>query len=347
MDQDKGVNLRMLKTSADGYLAPDAYDVRNHLCVIPCGGLTENSTLHWTKDQLRYYAAYILEDKPIDRMFGGFIFNGIQMREKSYIHPLFVGFGKPSRKKDWLLWIDTLFAKDANLHALHQVAGNEKLDIWVSIPYPHTFQTDFGEVRDVDLNFRKNEDRIKAVGWWLDRFLARWNKETKLHDKLTFRGFVWQREAIDEQDETLVQKVNNLIHRRNYLSMWLPNYGSKGVIDWQKYGFDMAILNSNYYGNTSYDYTWINNTCAFAKYYHTGIQINFGKGLIYNDTHHLDYFNLGLPDKNNYMTSSMLVYQFPNQSLETICRERFVDYIRLYTFIKGLYQRVDYPGIPY
>lgn len=337
----------MIKTSPEGYLASDAYDVQNHMCVIPCGGLSENSVTQWSKEQLQYYASYIVDGKPIDRMFGGFIFNGIQMRDKTFIHPLYVGFGKPSRKKDWLLWIETLFAPDANLNALYEVAGNRKLDVWVSIPYPHSFQKEFGEVRDEDLDFSDLGDRVRAVRWWLDRFISRWNSESKLHDRLTFRGFVWQREAIDANDEELVRRVTGLVQRRNYLSMWLPNYGSNGVINWKDYGFNLAILNSNYYGNTSYDYTWINNTCTFAKYYNTGIQINFGKGLIYNDTHLLDYLNLGLPDRNNYMTSAMLVYQFPNQSLAEIYKDRFVDYVRLYTFIKGLYQRVDYPGIPY
>lgn len=337
----------MFRISTDGYLAPDAYDVQNHLCVIPCGGLAENSVLRWNEDQLRYYASYMLDDKPIDKMFNGFIFNGIQMRENSFIHPLFVGFGKPSRKKDWMLWIDTLFAPNANLNALHAVAGTDKRDIWVSIPYPHTFQTDFGEVRDEDLDFRKESHRFRAVKWWIERFMRRWHQETKLHDKLTFRGFVWQREAIDANDENLVKKVNELIAKHEYLSMWLPNYGSNGVIDWEKYGFNMAVLNSNYYGNTAYDFSWINNACAFSKHYHTGMQINFGRGLIYNDTHHLDYFNLGLPDKNNYMTNSLLVYQFPNQTLDAVYRDNFADYVRLYTFIKGLYQRVDYPGIGY
>lgn len=337
----------MFKTSTDGYLAPDAFDVQNHIAIIPCGGLSENSTLKWTRDQLQYYASYIVEGKPIDRMFGGVIFNGIQMRDKSFIHPLFVGFGKPSRKRDWQLWIETLFAKNANLHALYDAAGDYKLDVWVTIPYPHTSQRDFGEVRDEDLDFRKEADRIRAIRWWLDRFLQRWKSETKLHDKLTFRGFVWQREAIDEADAELVKKVNGMIHRRSCLSMWLPNYGSSGVINWRDFGFDMAILNSNYYGNTAYDHTWINNTCTFAKYYNNGIQINYGKGLIYNDTHLLDYLNLGLPEHNNYMTNSMLVYQFPNQSLDVVYRDKFVDYVRLYTFIKGLYQRVDYSGIGY
>jgi hypothetical protein len=338
----------MFKISENGYLAPDTYDVQNHLCVINCGEMREGSTLLWSKEQLQYYVSYILEDKPIDRMFGGFIFNVIKTREQSFIHPMFVGFGKPSSKKDWSMWVDILFARNANLNALYDAIGEgRKLDLWVTIPYPHASQTDFGEVRDNDLDFTKTSDRIRAIRWWLDLFLKRWQKEKHLHDRLALRGFVWQREAIDTNDAELVRRVNALIHRRHCLSMWLPNYGSAGAVDWRSYGFDLCAVNSNYYGNNEYDHIWINNASNFAKYYNTGMQINFGKGLLYNDTHHLDYFNLGLPEHNDYMNSSFLVYQLPNHTLEEVYRERFVEYIRLYTFIKGLYQRVDYPGIPY
>ncbi|GIQ65518.1 hypothetical protein PACILC2_40860 [Paenibacillus cisolokensis] len=69
--------------------------------------------------------------------------------------------------------------------------------------------------------------------------------------------------------------------------------------------------------------------------------------MIYSDNHHLDYWNLGLAAHCGFMTESYLVYQFPNQRLDVLMKSNLVDYVRLYTFIKGLYQRVEYPGIPY
>lgn len=91
-----------------------------------------------------------------------------------------------------------------------------------------------------------------------------------------------------------------------------------GVTEWRKTGFDVTGLNTNYTGNTSYDYKWIQNAALFATVCHTGLQLIWGKGLIYNDKHQLDYWNLGLPNKCGYMTESFLIHQFPNQRLDVL-----------------------------
>lgn len=337
----------MIPTSAKGFLSPQAYGLRNHICMIPCGGLLGDANQYWTKDQLLPYAKYVVNNQIIDNMFKGFIFNGIRAREKHFIYPLFVGFGDPSDITDWLLWADALFLPNLNLNALADVAGNEKRDVWVSIPYPHPFQKSFGTVGGRVLNFLLEDDRLEAVKWWIDQFLVRWNKNAHLHQNLDFRGFLWQREAIDANDEPLAARVNEWIHKKGCLSMWLPNYGSFGVMNWKKMGFDVTAVNTNYTGNTSYDYKWIQYSSLFSATYHTGMQMIWGKGLIYSDNHHLDYWNLGLPAHCGFMTESYLVYQFPNQRLDVLMKSNLVDYVRLYTFIKGLYQRVEYPGIPY
>lgn len=332
----------MVPTSSIGFLAPEAYNLRNHICMIPCGGLSEHDPVYWRAEQLQYYAGYMINGQPIDLMFGGFIFNGIRARKNHFIYPLYVGFGQPSEKEDWKTWIDVLFTPNTNLHALYNVAGSTPLDVWISLPYPHPFQRSFGKINGRKLDFKEDEDRFQAIEWWLDAFIGRWNENAHLHQKLKLRGFMWQRESIDTSEEALVKRVNGAIKQRNYFSLWLPNYGSLGVLNWHSFGFDLAALNTNYYGNTSYDYNWIINASAFAKTFHTGMQIIFGKGLIYSQTHQLDYFNLGA--RHGFMKDSFLVYQFPNQDLVGIYKERFVDYIRLYTFIKGLYKEIDYPG---
>ncbi|WP_044481811.1 DUF4855 domain-containing protein [Paenibacillus antibioticophila] len=340
----------MIPASASGYLSPQAYQLKNQVCMIPCGDLLNEMPLSWDENQLRYYTNYMLNGQPIDSFFKGFIFNGIRTKSnRHFMYPLYVGFGEPSGKADWLEWIDNLFAPGVNLTALHRLATSDKLDVWVSIPYPHQFQKAFGEIQGRNLDFSSNLDRFAAVIWWIDQFNARWSQRTDLHNKLDFKGFLWQRESIIPQsnDDGLIKWVNGAIASRNQLSMWLPNYGANGVIQWRELGFHVVALNSNYTGNTGYQTNWILNSSGFAKYYHLGTQITFGKGMIYSDYHHLDYFNLGLPNKQNYMKDSFLVYQLPNQTLETVYKERIAEYIRLYTFVKGIYQRVDYPGIAY
>jgi hypothetical protein len=328
-----------------GFLSHKQLKIQNHLAMLPCGDLGDNKIMNWTTEQLEPYLSYLLQGQSIDTMFSGLIFNPISTRENRYIYPLYASFGELADKVDWQLAIDNLFNKNVNFHAV--AIAKRSIDIWVALPYPLPFQDNFGEVEGKILNFENEEDRLLALKWWINSFLMCWKKENQLHSSLTFRGFVWQREAIGEQDSSLVVKINQYIHLQHLLTMWLPNYGSNGVLNWKSFGFDVTCINSNYYGNTNHDYQWVKHAAAFAQFYHTGLQINYGKGIIYDDTHLIDYLNLGLPQYNKYMEGCLLVYQFPNQNLKEVYEKNVVDYIRLYSFIKGIYTKVSYPGMPY
>ncbi|SNR85328.1 protein of unknown function [Anaerovirgula multivorans] len=327
------------------YLSAKQLNIKNHLAVLPCGDLTDKKIMNWTALELEPYISYILQGKSIDTMFGGFIFNPISTRENRYIYPLYATFGDLADKVDWQLAIDNLFEKNVNFHAA--ALSKWQLDIWVALPYPLPLQNNFGIINNHSLNFEQENDRFRSLKWWIESFLERWKKEIHLHATLIFRGFMWQRDAINHQDTSLVKNINKYIHQQNLLTMWLPNHGTNNVTEWKNLGFNATCLNSNYYGNTSYDYQWINHTASFAKFYHTGMQIYYGKGNIFNDKHLIDYLNLGLPQYNNYMRDCLLVYHFPNQNLKEVCEKKVVDYIRLYSFIKGIYAKVSYPQMPY
>jgi hypothetical protein len=335
-----------MSTTSSGYRLAEELPIQNHLCVLPCGELSENGTIDWSEKELIYYQYYFVNDQPADRMFRSFIFNPMRMRENYLIYPMYTGLGKLARVNDWILTIDHLFKEKVNFHALaNNMNQGDKTDIWVTIPYPNSLQENFGKVLGVKLNFTKESDRIQAIQWWIDSFLMRWQVETKLHDKLTFKGFVWQRTSIDSGDEELVMAVNDYIHNHNLFSLWLFNYGSSGCLKWSDLKFDAACANPNYYGNTEVDYNWIINATVFAQYYHTGMQVNFGKGSIYNETHIYDYLNIGV--KNGYMYNSLLAFQFPNQKLKDLYKNNLTAYIQIYAFIKKTYQRFSYIGIPY
>ncbi|WP_027414689.1 DUF4855 domain-containing protein [Aneurinibacillus terranovensis] len=339
----------MIETSPVGFIAPKPAIFRNHLCVLPCGGVTEEAPQNWTVPELERYVSYYSNGKPVDKLFGGFIFNGVSVQPNRYMYPMYVGFGEAADIDDWSKWLEMLFSPGKNLKALYLLATQSpSVDVWVSIPYPYINQTNFGSVHGKSLNFKADDhDRFKAVAWWIDEFIERWKKEVLLHKRLSFRGFLWQRESIHDYDENLVIRTTQYIRDKGYFSLWLLNYGSYGCIDWQKFGFDIAVANPNYYGNAHYDVQWINNTSGYAKHYHTGLQIIYGKGLIFNETHFVDYLNLGLPYYNNYMTESFLVYQFVGQTLREICEQSPENYDRLYSFIKGTYVKTFYPGITY
>jgi hypothetical protein len=329
-----------------GYLSYKKLKVKNHIAMLPCGDFPDNKTMNWTVDNLIPYLSYLEKGRSIDTMFGGLIFNPISARKNRYIYPLFVSFGDLADKVDWQIALDNLFINKENFHAV-ATAARESVDIWVALPYPLPQQDNFGDIEGILINFINNKDRFIALKWWINSFIKRWKKESHLHSSLIFRGFVWQREAIMNEDDSLIKQINNYLHLQRILSMWLPNYGATGVLDWKSYGFNATCVNPNYYGNTNHDYQWINNAAAFTQFYNTGLQINYGKGIIFNDTHLVDYLNLGLPQYNNYMKNCLLVYQFPNQTLEEVYKMNLIDYKRLYSFIKGKYIKFSYPGMPY
>ncbi|NGQ95926.1 DUF4855 domain-containing protein [Brevibacillus sp. SYP-B805] len=338
----------MTQTSTLGYLHPTAYNLRNHVCVLPCGGFTDGAPSVWSMRDLRPYVSYLLDGRETDSLFNGFVFTCISTTQHQYLYPYYEHFGQPATSLAWLQWIDDLFTPNCNLAALYWLTNwNQPVDVWVSLPYPNPSQSDFGLVNGMALTFKRDEDRYQAVAWWIDRFVERWEKEKWLAGRLTFRGFLWQPEGIKGDDTELVKRITRHIREKGFLSIWLPNYGANGVPDYQALGFDVTAINPNYYGNTPYGVDWIQHASTFAKVVHTGMQIIFGKGMIYNDTHHLDYFNFGLPERCGYMTESFLVYQFPNQSLHTIYETRPLEYQRLYTFTKGLHTMVAYAGMSY
>jgi hypothetical protein len=337
----------IMAAASRGYLSPHALLLRNHVCVIPCGGLSAEDSPYWTAPQLRPYAKYVISGMAADDLFGGFVFDGIRVRDRRYLHPSYAGFGEPADMTDWLMWADALFLPDLNLNALAQAAEGTVRDVWVSIPYPHPFQRAFGVVGNAALDFAREEDRFQAVQWWLEQFLARWTGNAQLHPKLALRGFLWQREAVDAGDEGLTRRVNELVRRKGYLSMWLPNYGSFGSLEWRNLGFNVVLLFSNYTGRTGYEVNWIEWAAQTAAKYQTGVQVVWGEGLTYSEHHHWDYWNYGLPEKCGYMNESYLVHRLPNRRLDRLAPGAFPDYSRLYTFVKGLYVRTAYPGMPY
>ncbi len=340
----------MSQTLQHGYLTAASLNLQNHICVLPVGSLCEKKPRDWTSDSLKPYLSYCPDGQPKDRMFGGLIFQGISARKKRYLYPMYVGFGQPGDKRDWTEWIDRLFASKRNLEAAILAASRftpNPLDIWVSIPYPHRFQRNFGRIGKKDLNFESQEDRFTAVHWWIERFLERWQSASRLHGMLRFRGFLWLREAIDGQDEQLVKQVNEHIKTVGLYSMWLSHYGSYGYAKCNELGFNVTAVNSNYYGKTACKRVWLENACMFASACNTGLQITFGRGAVYSDVHFWDYLNLGLEDKYGYMNSSLLVYQFPNHTMQEIVKQRPDEYASLYAFVKETYTRKDYPGISY
>lgn len=330
------------------YLTPDPMHVRNHLLVLPCGSVSDEGSLEWTVDELKRAVSYFHRGNPVDGMFGGFVFTAIRVGSKRFMHPLFVGFESPATRSDWIAWLGSLFAPGVNFDALSTIVtehNRTSVDVWVSLPYPHPRQDRFVDLDGRNLSIHRLEDRLEAILWWMGQFMERWALADELRKSLNFRGFLWQREAIDNSDELLVTRTNEHVKNLGLYSLWLPNYRSYGYAKCNEYGFDLTAVNPNYYGNSPCDYEWIHHAYKFAKVYRTGMQITFGKGMVYSDNHLLDYLNLSLLNHAN--GKCFFVYQLPNQSVNEIYYKRLTDYKRLYSFMNGTYRITDYPDKKY
>ncbi|MCC3355668.1 MULTISPECIES: DUF4855 domain-containing protein [Bacillus] len=323
------------------YMTAEELGVQNHICLLPYGEEHENGVKNWTAEDLKPYQSYLVNNEAVDTMFNGLIFNPINGRKDCYLYPMFSDFGSLPQRKDWKVALKGLFKRKQNFDAaaMNTNAGKQT-DVWVTLPYPMLTQENFGKVDDLVLNFKNEDDRFTAVQWWITKFLSKWEDADHLHKKLQFRGFVWPRASIDERDENLVKRVTAYIRERKLLSLWLQQYGSTGCVEWNEFGFDAACTHPNYYGETGPDYTWIANSTVFARHFHTGMQITFGKGLLFKENHLQDYLNFGY--YNEYMNKSLVVYQFPNQTMRDIYENHLTEYNHLYSFIKQTYTPV-YP----
>ncbi|MGV3463829.1 MAG: DUF4855 domain-containing protein, partial [Heyndrickxia sp.] len=310
-------------------------------CVLPYGENSDTGKSLWSTADLKPYQSYLVNDRSADRLFRGFIFNPINGREDHYLYPIYADFGELADIEDWKIALERLFTSGYNLDALSiNTKAGFKTDVWVTIPYPNPSQTNFGTVDGRELNFNNNADREEAIKWWILNFQNKWNQATSLHEALSFKGFVWQRASITATDENLVKSINHFIRSNGFLSLWLQQYGSCGCPDWKEFGFDASCTNPNFYGNTDHDFSWIANSTVFANYYRLGMQVFFGKGDLFKDRHLYDYLNYGI--YNNYMNDSLLVYQFPNQTMRDIYENNLDQYIALYSFTRKTYQPV-YP----
>ena len=320
-----------------GYMSAKELGIQNHICLLPCGERSESGISKWTALDLKPYQHYLVNEKIVDTMFQGLIFHPISGRKNHFLYYMLANLGSLAEKEDWELALNTLFLKNYNFDAaaINTNVG-KKTDIWVTLPYPNPTQTNFGEINGTMLNFISESQQIEAIKWWISTFLKRWREAVHLHDKLSFKGFVWPRTSIWSKDEKLVKKVTNFIRLKGHLSLWLQQYGSSGCIEWKKLGFDATCTHPNYYGKIGPDVAWIENSTLFAQYYRTGMQIVFGKGALFKENHLIDYLNNGVRYK--YMNNSLLVYQFPNQTMREISKKR--EYAYLYSFIKRKYKPI-------
>ncbi|CAM3644455.1 DUF4855 domain-containing protein [Marinicrinis lubricantis] len=277
-------------------------------------------------------------------LFRSFLFSPLRTANGTFLDPLYRGFTEPGSALEWSEWMLELFKPGFNLPALSHLTTQHELsnplDIWVTLPYPDPCQRSFQLGSESPLDFTQVNDRLKALVWWIDLFRFNW-AHCGIQRQLRFKGFRWPMDSLLEADVELVTRLAKEIHHRSSDFIWVANYGTNYVMDWQSLGFDAVIVNPNYYGNNDLSKDWIQNAKVFAHYYRLGLQMNYGKGLIYDDLHIYEYLQAGNREPSLIGNQALVLFHFENTDLYEIAQQNPTLYLNISQCIQQLSSSKD------
>lgn len=283
----------------------------------PCSGgindlmlIYNNYGKSWTLENALNYVTYRVPDENNSLVIKDWFFDSFLFL--SLVGPKKHAFDSPARAtpatmKEWQWYIDTIFIKDKQIAAFDKAydLANQTLSkkrrgkIYIMIPNPMVEVKDFGDVDGSgSLNFSLKdptlavEERFKAVKWYVDQVLERYNAAE--FKNLDLIGFYWVEETIhfNNPGETgLVKQVSDYLHAKNLKLSWIPFYNAEGNREWDKLGFDLCIYQPNHvFDNYSTNSRFI-DVCKTAREIEMGIEIEVDKRILKNDTQRDKFIN--------------------------------------------------------
>ncbi len=153
----------------------------------------------------------------------------------------------------WQKQIDLFFHPDREVNALEQAAAElqatfggqlpQPLKVMFYIPYLHPDVRAFG---DVDGDGRKENasspaDIEKIIRWYTGEIAGRMEQCPHLQ----LLGFYWMKENVD-RDAALLEVVSRTLRNDHYKFLWIPWFRAENWDNWRQFGFDCAIMQSNY-----------------------------------------------------------------------------------------------------
>lgn len=233
-----------------------------------------------TKEIYLPHVAYMEDGRIKDTLFDSFLF-------LPYVAFLYDKYEKrPLKKEDWQLYMDTQFAPGVNMDALEAAAretGNAlgikdfKVSVFLSILYPVSKVTEFGEVEGKNLDFSNLEDRKTALKWLIDQQLSEFFKKDYKH--ITLNGFYWFTEEISYSDTQLLELLRfttDYVREKGLITTWIPYFHASGFNDWRHLGFDLACYQPNYAFNQGVPDIRLFDAAATAKLLGMCIELEIG-----------------------------------------------------------------------
>ncbi len=207
-----------------------------------------NSSSKVTEEQFLPSVGYMQAGKIVDTMFDTFAFLPSPSEEIDI----------PMDQKYILNYINnSLYREDCNVNALEKAVGtvktalgkkDYKVNVFLPLFRPMEVVTDFGEYNGKKIDCSTEEGRLEALKWFIDTHISIFN--SKKFKNLKLVGFYWFDEYAEQAHYSLIQKMNDYIHSKNYITNWSPFFNARGYSDWKKLKFDIATMQSNYFPGT-------------------------------------------------------------------------------------------------
>jgi hypothetical protein len=308
----------------------------------------------WEKEDFIPYISYVDElNQSQDWFFDGALFLALGTPDgRTFVNAA----PPPSNKEDWDWYLDKTFAVGGDLDELNEAVEevgidlndtNNKIKVVLMVPLPDTRQSNFGDVDgdSISENFNPNlvggtastANRIKAVDWYIDELMTRWNLKNYSH--LTLEGLYWLNETVSTDDEVIIH-TREQTHGLDLKFFWIP-YFDAAYGRWIDLGFDAVALQPNHYF-TSIP-SRIEEASNLAKEAGTGIEIEFDARMFTDNNYRqkfIDYLNGGVD--YSYMGDDIFkAYYQGNRALfdaaySTIPANREL-YDLMYDFVKDQY----------
>lgn len=295
------------QTFPNKFAAPEDFNNINDVLLTYIGNPDAEAI---SKDTFLPHVAYVQDGEIKDTLFDTYMF-------LPYVAFLYEnGKKKPLKKEDWQKYIDIQFEKNSNMDALEAAVAETKsalnlpdykAGVFLSIFYPVTSQTAFGEINGKNLDFSNIEDRKIAVKWFIDEQLRMFKE--KGYENLYIEGFYWFTEEISYDDKGLLDLIKystDYVRSLEYITTWIPYYQASGYNEWSKLGFDLACYQPNFAFNKSVPDQRLFDAAEAAKLLGMCIELEIG-GSSAEDVDRLKkYFAVGA--QTGYMTDAIHMY---------------------------------------
>lgn len=351
-----------------GYMAPGEATAGIRDLVLLYNGWYANGFGNWQKDNIVPYISRVDENmQPTDWFFDGVLYLGLNAPSKRS----FMESGNPSNMEDWDWYLTKTFAPQGDMEQLNEAAKEtaqklgepeHKVKVSLMIPYPAVKQTQFGDVdgdgmtENFDYSVIGHDEAYRnkqeAVKWYVDRVMSQW--EEGGYSNLELSALYWLSEKVNlsaSHEEDLIRYTSELVHAQGKKFIWIPFFEANRFWQWKELGFDAAVLQPNYFFNTSIPDSRIADAAAYAKKYGMGVEIETHEGIVKPGApasdgdvwrnRYLGYLNGGVD--YGYMNEAFQAYYQGGEaflraarSTDPVARDM---YEKTYRYVKGTYAK--------